>query len=254
MKKLTTEEIQVLYPNCTIAPEANIHLGAKIGKGTIISGNSNIFSTVEIGRKCMIRGANLHRNVKVGNNCIFEKGVGLLTDSILGNNVTIGYGSTIKNNVTIHNHVTIANCVTVGKNTIINDDVHHRGGNIGAYCIIASGSTICKDADIVADTYVQGHIPKGLELVSHTMIINTYAGKPPMYDENKQILNFIMTGIISDDVLYYSTLGSSKHKPVAIMLTEEKINHADVHITLRHRLLIEWYNNIVPEDKQITIN
>lgn len=149
LKKFQDKGITILDPRNTY-----ISVGVKIARGNIIYPNTFIKGKVTIGPGNVL-GPNLHLEGKVSIGKTNDISYSHVTDSIIGNNNTIGPYSRIRDNVVIKNNVRIGNFVEI-KNSEIGDKtvIAHlsyigdakvgKSVNIGAGTICANYNTLTR--------------------------------------------------------------------------------------------------------------
>ena len=130
-----------------------IHSSFKHGKNFQIENFNVIHECVKVGKDCIIRShVDLRPFTKIGDNAYIDSFVASSGLNIMGNNVTIRYGSIIAKNVIIGNDVFIA--PKVGFINIAFVDRDNRKTVIEDYVQIGMGSVIGKGVRIKEGTII----------------------------------------------------------------------------------------------------
>jgi len=166
-----------------MAAEANIHPGAKIGKGTVVEPFATIASDVVIGDNCWI-GANavIMDGARIGN------GVRIFPGAVISaipqdlkfqgeqTTVEIGDNSTIREFVTINRGTSDRNTTRIGENCLVMAYVHvAHDCLVGNHCILANNATLAGHVVIEDYAILEGFVAvqQFIRIGEHSFIAGT---------------------------------------------------------------------------------
>ncbi len=139
-----------------------IHPSVKFGENVKVGNNCVIMEGCEIGDETVVEHfVLLKKGTKIGNNCYVDSYVRSSGDNLIGDNVTLRFGSTIAREVIIKNNAFISpNVMTIystheGKKmpgTIIGERAH-----VGTAAVIGPSINIGDDVVIGAMAFVSKH-------------------------------------------------------------------------------------------------